>query len=201
MTTQAPPSDLLSLRCEMTECRRAGRLLAASITATKPHGHRGRKRKRELALRILAHGRASREKVREWLLDNARLLQTAEKEALELGAGLHRFPVAIDSVTGEAPRIVRIAQAYLDQVHNRFSEESCAAFLEGFQAKTALEMGEIWALKPALQLEVLARLDGSASEAWPELAAEPPAQYLATLRMAASTSADPGRMASSSTGA
>ena len=32
-----------------------------------------------------------------------------------------------------------------------------------------LEMGEIWALKPALQTEILSRLDGGPPAAWPEL--------------------------------
>ena len=59
--------------------------------------------------------------------------------------------------------------AYLDDAKGRFSEESCAAFLEGFQARTMLEMGEIWALKPALQLELLLRLDRAPADQWPQL--------------------------------
>jgi cyclic beta-1,2-glucan synthetase len=169
MTTQYPPTDLNSREEELAQCRRGGTRLAASIPSTKPHGHRGQKRKRELALRILAKGRAWRGEERAWLLDNARLLKTAEREALELSAGLHRFPVACDGASGEAPRILRIADAYLDETKEHFSEESCAAFLEGFQTGTMLEMGEIWALKPALQLELLLRLDTAPAERWPQL--------------------------------
>src|SRR5262249_9652747 len=47
-------------------------------------------------------------------------------------------------------------------------EETCAAFLTGFQEYGALDMGEIWALRPALQYEILNRLETTDS-GWPEL--------------------------------
>src|SRR5689334_2312081 len=169
MTTQFPPIELGTREEELIECRSAGRMLAQSITATRPHGHRGPKRTRDTVSRILAQARTSQETARAWLLDNVRLLQTADKEALEFSTGLHRFPVIADGRSGEVSRIARIAHSYLDQVQNRYSEETCAAFLDGFQSHMPLEMGEIWALKPALQTEILRRLDGAPADLWPVL--------------------------------
>ncbi len=172
MTIYPLPFDFgkpLSRDEELAECRRSGSVLAASITATKPHGHRERHQKPGLALRIRAQGRASREQTRVWLMDNARLLQTAEKEALEFASGLHRFPVASDGTSPETARVALIAGAYLDQVQGHFADESFVAFLDGFQSRATLEMGEIWALKPTLQLEILTRLVGAPSTMWAPL--------------------------------
>src|SRR4051812_1782558 len=102
MTTAPAPLDygeFPSLREALTRCEKAGRQLAGRITSTKPHGTRGRRPRRELAERILSTARSSGEPGRAWVLENARLLHTAEKEALEFAAGLHRFPIAFENRT------------------------------------------------------------------------------------------------------
>ena len=73
-----------------------------------------------------------------------------------------------DASGADSMRAAAIAGAYLDHVRDRFTEETCAAFLDGFQDIALLEMGEIWALKPALEREMLDRLAVS-SASWPEL--------------------------------
>jgi cyclic beta-1,2-glucan synthetase len=169
--SQSPPPDLRNTapECDPSDFHRAGERLAISISATKPHGSRARKRKRGLARRILAQASATPGRSRDWLLDNARLLDTAEKQSLEFVAGLRQFPVSSTQDGVEAPRVCLIARGYLDQAGGRFSEESCAAFLDGFQGVMALDMGEIWGLKPALQTEILSRLDGGLAATWPQL--------------------------------
>ncbi len=70
---------------------------------------------------------------------------------------------------GEVPRIFLMAEAYLESAQLRFTEDTCAAFLNGFQELITLEMGEIWGLKPTLQLVILGRLESAGSASWPEL--------------------------------
>ena len=158
---QAARKDDLAVHCD------TGRSVAESIRSTRLHGkHTGSARKRQ-AERILARALSAPEQKRAWLLENARLLHTAAKQAFEFASGLHQYPVAVGPF-GEIPRLCLIARTYLDSVHNRFDEESCAAFVSGFQELMALEMGELWGLKPALQSEILNRLE-TGDSGWPEL--------------------------------
>ncbi|HEY2017926.1 MAG TPA: hypothetical protein VGH38_30690, partial [Bryobacteraceae bacterium] len=96
------------------------------------------------------------------------MLRTAEKHALEFAAGLRQFPVSAGP-SGEISRVCLIARTYLDCVQLSFDEDSLARFLDGFQEVATLEMGEIWGLKPALESEILSRLENSADSQWPEL--------------------------------
>ena len=52
-----------------------------------------------------------------------------------------------------------VAHAYLSAGFNFVTEEGLVAFLRGFQEIHVLEMAELWALKPALQLLLLERID------------------------------------------
>jgi hypothetical protein len=152
---------------EPRELRRAGRNLALSVRGLQPTGKRGPRARKGQAQRILARAAAAPSHLRRWAVDNARLLRTAEKQSLELAAGLHELPVAeLDS--GAAPRVVLLARAYLDASGSRYDEEGCVAFLLGFQEIAALEMSELWAFKPALQREILNRIEEERSQ-WPEL--------------------------------
>src|SRR5215472_478368 len=148
-----------SVRTEdLALCRATGRRLAESISATRPHGKHAPKPRRRQAERILARAISAPEKMRAWLLDNARLLHTAARQAYEFAGGLRQFPAAAGGL-GEVPRLCLVACVYLDCVEARFEEETCTAFVNGFQEVTALEIGELWGLKPALQSEILNRLE------------------------------------------
>ena len=153
---------------DLSASHAAGRQLAESITETRPHGKRGGKPLRGQAERIIARARTAPADSRAWLLDNTRLLQTAARQAFEFAGGVHRFPVALGSF-GETPRIFQMAQVYLEDAHLHFTEDTCVAFLNGFQEVSTLEMGEIWGLKPTLQLVILGRLESADSTSWPEL--------------------------------
>ncbi|HUK14840.1 MAG TPA: glucoamylase family protein [Bryobacteraceae bacterium] len=151
---------------DLSHCRAAGRRLAESISAMRPHAKRNPPARRQ-AERVLARAASAPEKIRPWLLENARLIRTAARQAFEFNSGMRAFPVATGPF-GELPRVCLLARAYLDCVHDRFAEETCAAFLSGFQEIAALDMGEIWGLRPGLQSEILNRLENGAS-AWAEL--------------------------------
>jgi len=152
--TATPPVDL-------SPFREGGRRAADTRDQryTKPTKRKGQAR------RILERAAAAPEASRRWLVDNVRLLRTAEKQALEFAGGLREFPK-----TGGHVRVCLLAAAYLDSARGRFSEESCAEFVNGYQEIAPLEMGEIWGLKPALQSEILSRLETDPG-GWPELIA------------------------------
>jgi cyclic beta-1,2-glucan synthetase len=142
---------------EMEQWKTAGAAVARSIPfeGTRVR-HTRREPKRSLVPQMLAQT-AGAEAAR-LLYDNLRLIRTAEKETREFAKGLRHFPLVHDASGAECARVVAIARAYLDCVENHFTEETCAAFLDGFQDVAILEMGELWALKPALQSELLHRL-------------------------------------------
>jgi len=152
---------------DLPQCRAAGRLLAESVTARHPqkrgHDREGavknipRRKTSHRAERILARAASAPEESRAWLLDNARLLHTSAREAVEFTSTISQFP-----------RLSLIARGYLECVRLRFAEETCIAFLNGFQEAAPLAMNEIWGLKPALQHHILNLLE-SADSAWPEL--------------------------------
>jgi cyclic beta-1,2-glucan synthetase len=152
---------------DLDACRTAGHQLAESVSVKHVRGKRGPRPQKGQAERILTRALSAAPKNRAWILDNARLFRTAEREALEFAGGLREFPVT-DGPSGEICRVCLLAQRYLEFIGWRYQEESCAAFLNGFQEVSALEMGEVWALKPALQREILHSLE-TADSGWPEL--------------------------------
>ncbi len=77
----------------------------------------------------------------------------------------------LDASGGEIPRAVAAAAAYLDAAGGSFTEEGLAAFLDGYQKESELDMAEVWALKPALQLAHLRNIAASEPSQWPVLIA------------------------------
>ena len=96
-----------------------------------------------------------------WILENARVIQTAEKQAREFFETAHKFPAVADGT----PRVVQLSRELLDAGGNRFEEAGFAGFLRGYQEIAALNLDEVWALRPALQLEILERLTGGETTA------------------------------------
>ena len=101
-----------------------------------------------------------------WIRDNLRLLHTAARQAREAARAFSDFPNIEGAGT---PRILALASLYLDSVHDVFAEDTLQRFLAAFQEKTELDMGEIWALKPALELTILERIGQGAGDRWPAL--------------------------------
>jgi cyclic beta-1,2-glucan synthetase len=152
---------------ELAATRDAGHRLAESISSTLPHGSRVRKPKSGQTERILVRALSAPKKQHAPLLENARLLRTAEKQSAEFVSGLRWLPQVRGSF-GDSPRVCLIASAYLDVAGLCFGEETCAAFLDGFQDVATLQLSEIWGLKPALEREILKRLE-TTSSGWSEL--------------------------------
>jgi cyclic beta-1,2-glucan synthetase len=102
------------------------------------------------------------------LLDNVRLILASEKEGREFARKLNKYPQVADRSGVACHRVVLIAREYLT-VTQEFSEETLDAFIAGFQRVIALNMGELWGLKPALQLEMVDRLLVAPPSDWPKL--------------------------------
>ena len=51
-----------------------------------------------------------------------------------------------------------VAKAYLGAAFDFFSQDGLAAFLTGFQEIHEMRMGDLWALKPALQSLLIERI-------------------------------------------
>src|SRR5215467_10288231 len=94
----------------------------------------------------------------DWILDNIRLLRTALREVVESRHALRRQPElqGHDGCLRSRPHV--IADSFLSAIGFCFDEDSLCAYLSGWQESQLLGMGELWALKPMLQLVTLERL-------------------------------------------
>jgi cyclic beta-1,2-glucan synthetase len=128
-----------------------------------------------------------------WILDNARLLCGASREVREALKSLKELPsLRLSPEQGEiVPRAFLIASGFLIAVGFKFEEEAFGEFLAGVQQVAALEMGELWALKPLLQFVLLEQL-GVAAETFigaskrgdgsPDIPLDLPSETITSLR-------------------
>ncbi|WP_321477084.1 glucoamylase family protein [uncultured Paludibaculum sp.] len=124
----------------------------AQWTPTKrDRSHRPEKILKQIraALRDLAHAHVDNAAIR----DSSHLLRTALIEAEEAVHGFRRQPHAC----GDA-RVLLAAELFDNVQQGVFHEEEFVAFASALIQECDLEMGEIWAFKPALQLVLLHRV-------------------------------------------
>src|SRR5579872_883582 len=109
--------------------------------------------------RVLEFGRGDR----EWIADNARLLRTAVREVLQSRRSVWEQPyVKEQGASSVVSRPQAVAAGFLMAAGFHFDAESLQAYLRGWQSQQTLEMGEIWALKPMLQLCILETIASAA---------------------------------------
>ena len=152
--------------------RIAGGALGREYRNSKPRAaHRVRPpNRRRSVLDLIA--RAESENDHEnaaWVLDNFRLIVSAEKGARDFAASLRDYPVVTDAEGRETPRVSVLARGYLATSSYTFQEADLASFIDGFQCAADITMNEIWALKPALELELIDLLTEAGSANWPAL--------------------------------
>jgi cyclic beta-1,2-glucan synthetase len=95
---------------------------------------------------------------RDWILDNIRPLRTALREVVNSRSVFCRQP-HIQGRGGQVrTRSLVIADLFLYASNFCFDPGAFSAYLDGWQENQNLEMGELWALKQALQLSVLEQL-------------------------------------------
>jgi cyclic beta-1,2-glucan synthetase len=90
--------------------------------------------------------------------DQSRLVRTAAKETRSLDRSLRKYPCVVDSGGNVLPRACAVADGYLNAAAGRFAEHTLLEFITGYQQIHELRMGEIWAIKPALQFALLQRI-------------------------------------------
>jgi len=156
----------------LSRWREAGAAAGLAHRETRPHGRTRvavpdrRARVNELIARAAARSQAENS---AWVLDNFRLILGAEKEVRKFAVGMRELRVIADPSGAETPRAVLVARNYLETGGYNFSEQDLCAFLEGYQETADLEIGEIWSLKPALQMELIDRLTQAEASDWPVL--------------------------------
>ena len=150
--------------------RTEGERLARSIGLQSPRGRRARLPNRRRRLRTFIRRIAANvvDENATYVLDNVRLIMASEKEARDVARRLHKYPQAASSPGVSGPRVALVAKEYWN-IAQAFTEETLQAFVEGIQRVTTLNMGELWGLKPALQLELIDRLVTAPPGNWPKL--------------------------------
>jgi hypothetical protein len=97
---------------------------------------------------------------REWVMDKVRLLRTALQEVFQSRHSFSKQPHLKSQDGRVVARSRVIADAFLGAVDCCFDADALAVFLSAWPEHQRLEMGELWALKPALQISILDQLAG-----------------------------------------
>jgi len=146
---------------EMERWREFGRSIGREIRLRKGKATRRQSRSKlrgELERLMKATAARPEEDRSRWILEHVRLLYSAEKEVRGLGMDLREYPFAENSSGAQAPRVRFLAREFLTHGNFEFADAALAAFIEGVQEFGPLHMGELWALKPAMQLTILEEL-------------------------------------------
>ncbi|HVA00653.1 MAG TPA: glucoamylase family protein [Terriglobia bacterium] len=107
-----------------------------------------------------ASGKLQPAEEQRWILENARLLRGISKEVGQALKSFPKLPCARSAIEQphELPRTYQIATNFLQAAGCAFKEEAFGEYLAGVQRVVVLEMRELWALKPLLQLVLLEEL-------------------------------------------
>ena len=93
-----------------------------------------------------------------WLYDNDRLLYTELQSVVGTLKSRATIPHVRTPNDETVPRVLALAEGFLDAVSNEFSERDFTLYVEGFQQTTALQLGELWTSVAALKLVLLERI-------------------------------------------
>jgi cyclic beta-1,2-glucan synthetase len=85
------------------------------------------------------------------LRENPRLLQAALDEMYSLRRRLERLPVVVRPREGDEPRIITVADAYLQATESRWNDEWVVWFLNEIQKADPLTLRELWAFPTAVK--------------------------------------------------
>jgi len=92
------------------------------------------------------------------LRENLRLIETELQDTCETFKGVLETPHVHTSNDAVVPRIAALAEGYLAATTYRFGEASLTEYIQAFQEITVLDMAELWALIPALNLVLLEQI-------------------------------------------
>jgi len=104
-----------------------------------------------------------------WLYDNARLLYAEIRGTNEGLKQRRKLPHVRDRKSETVPRVLALAQDFLDAVSWDFNEPAFTVFIETFQQHAVLELRELWTMVSAMKLLLLERI----AERGPQLIKNP----------------------------
>jgi len=93
-----------------------------------------------------------------WLYDNGRFLETDLHNAAKELTALRKTPHVRTPTDEVVPRVLAMADAFLEAAAYEFSEPAFAEFVGAFQQTTVLKIQELWTLVSALKLVLLERI-------------------------------------------
>src|SRR6266478_6530484 len=93
-----------------------------------------------------------------WLYDNGRFLETDLHNAAKELTALRKTPHVRTPTDEVVPRVLAMADAFLEAAAYEFSELAFAEFVGAFQQTTVLKIQELWTLVSALKLVLLERI-------------------------------------------
>jgi cyclic beta-1,2-glucan synthetase len=93
-----------------------------------------------------------------WFRDNVQLIYAELRTVASELRPLQKLPHARGRKDEIVPRVLALAQSFLDLTDNRFCETTFTAFFQAFQESTVLELREVTAVVPAFKLVLLERI-------------------------------------------
>ena len=108
-----------------------------------------------------------------WLYENVRLLHTEFQTTVAALKPLRNMPQVCTQDGKIIPRILALAEAFLDGVSYQFSEQKFTLFVKTFQETAVLELRELWALVAVLKLLLLEQVAARAARVVSSLPSEP----------------------------
>ena len=93
-----------------------------------------------------------------WFLDNDQLIYAELRNVAAELKPLKHLPHARGRKDEVVPRVLALAQAFLDLTGNRFRETAFTTFFQAFQESTVLELLEVSATVSAMKLVLLERI-------------------------------------------
>src|SRR6202161_4140112 len=89
------------------------------------------------------------------LRQNPRLLRAVVAEVYTIRKKLGRLPRVVREQGNDEPRIVTVADAYLQATGSEYHPHAIKFFIDQVQKYDALELNELWALAPVLKVLIL----------------------------------------------
>ncbi|MFZ0953773.1 MAG: glucoamylase family protein [Candidatus Sulfotelmatobacter sp.] len=160
-----PASDFA---CDLSALRSAATDLASrlgwlpGIRSSKTFSSRSRKLKRAFQPLFASADSAGRLNPQSddlrWFLDNDQLIYGELRNVSDELKSLKRLPHARGRKDEVVPRVLALAQAFLDLTGNCFRETAFTTFFQAFQESTVLELRELSAVVSAMKLVLLERI-------------------------------------------
>src|ERR1700722_4047715 len=98
------------------------------------------------------------------LRQNPRLLRSVVVELSTVRKKLGRLPRVIRDRENDEPRIVTVADAYLQATGSEYNADAIQTFIKRVQEYDALELQELWALAPVMKFLLLEEVITQANE-------------------------------------